>query len=294
MCNKEKCQKISIDEKERKVTAECVILVAKDFTMKGTDRMPEMDYELYMDTAVLAGKIMLESNAETYRVEETVTRILQMTNLELIDALALTTGLIATLDSPDMDAITVVKRIPTRSTNLNKITKVNDVSRQFTSGSITIQEAYYALQNIDEMQYHRWQQDFAMAAFVQAILVMYGGSLVDFLYLIPVSLLVSLVVHYGERWRIRAFILDMIASFFIALSTTIITGLVGIPLQGDLMIISAIMQLLPGTAMTNGVRDIFRGDYTSGGAKILEAFMIAIFIAIGIGLGLVLGGQIIR
>ena len=43
----------------------------------------KMDYELYMDTAVLAGKIMLESNAETYRVEETVTRILQKTELLL-------------------------------------------------------------------------------------------------------------------------------------------------------------------------------------------------------------------
>lgn len=27
--------------------------------------MAEIDYELYMDTAVLAGKIMLESSAET-------------------------------------------------------------------------------------------------------------------------------------------------------------------------------------------------------------------------------------
>ncbi|MDE1548980.1 threonine/serine ThrE exporter family protein [Jeotgalibaca caeni] len=255
--------------------------------------MPEMDYELYMDTAMLAGKIMLESNAETYRVEETVSRILHMTNLELIDALALTTGLVATLDNPDMDAITVVKRIPSRSTNLNKITKVNDISRQFTSGRITIQEAYYALQNIDELQYDRQQKAFAMIAFTQATLVMYGGSITDFLYLLPVSIFVAVVLHYGERWRVKSFILDMVACFIIALSTTLIAGFFDITVQGDLMIISAIMQLLPGTAMTNGVRDIFRSDYMSGGAKILEALMIGIFIAIGIGVGLVLGGRII-
>ena len=65
---------------------------------------PEMDFELYMDTAVLAGKIMLESNAETYRVEETVTRILNKTGLQMADALALTTGLVATLASPNMPA----------------------------------------------------------------------------------------------------------------------------------------------------------------------------------------------
>lgn len=256
--------------------------------------MPEMDYELYLDTAVLAGRIMLESNAETYRVEETVTRILHMTDLELIDALALTTGLIATLDGPKMHAITVVKRISTRTTNLNKITKVNDVSRQFTTGKITIQEANDALQNIDELQYNYWQRNIAIIAFVQATLVMYGGSLWEFIFVLPTSILVGLVIHYGRRWRMQPFILDMVASFFIAISTVLITNLAPVALRGDLMIISAIMQLLPGTAMTNGVRDIFRGDYMSGGAKILEALMIGIFISIGIGLGLVLGGRIIR
>ncbi|NMA72577.1 MAG: threonine/serine exporter family protein, partial [Bacteroidales bacterium] len=126
-----------------------------------------MDYELYMDTAVLAGKIMLESNAETYRVEETVTRILQKTDLEMIDAIAITTGLIATLDNSNMDAITVVKRISNRTTNLSKITRVNDVSRKFTEGSITIQEAYSFLQNIDDIQYNSFRKNLATFIFVQ-------------------------------------------------------------------------------------------------------------------------------
>jgi len=66
------------------------------------------------------------------------------------------------------------------------------------------------------------------------------------------------------------------------------------PIQPDTIIISAIMPLLPGTVLTNGIRDTFRGDYMSGAAKILEAFVIAIFIAIGIGAGLVVGGEVIR
>ena len=260
--------------------------------MKGDDSMPEMDYELYMDTAVLAGKIMLESNAETYRVEETVTRILKKTNLEMIDAIAITTGLIATLDSPNMDAITVVKRISNRTTNLNKITKVNDVSRRFTEGIITIQEAYSFLQNIDEIQYDAFRKNLAIFSFIQMILIMYGGKWIDFIFLLPISATVTLITHYGRRWMVRPFILDMVASFIIALLTSFITRVVPLGLQDDLLIVSAIMPLLPGTAMTNGVRDIFKGDYMSGGAKVLEAFVIAIFIAIGIGSGLVIGGRL--
>ncbi|UJF16514.1 threonine/serine exporter family protein [Jeotgalibaca sp. MA1X17-3] len=255
--------------------------------------MPEMDYELYMDTAVLAGKIMLESNAETYRVEDTVTRILQITNLEMIDALALTTGLIATLDSPHMHAITVVKRISNRTVNLNKITKVNDVSRRLTEGVITVHQAYDLLQNIDEIQYNEFQRDIAIIGFIQAIVLMFDGGKNEFISILPISIAVSIMIHFGRSWRVKPFILDMVASFVIALLATIISRYTPYPIQDDILIISAIMPLVPGTALTIGVRDIFRGDYMSGGAKILEALMIAIFIAIGIGTGLILGGQLL-
>lgn len=253
--------------------------------------MTNMHYELYMDTAVLAGKIMLESNAETYRVEETVTRILNLTELEMIDALALTTGLIATLDSPEMDAITVVKRISSRSTNLGNITRVNDISRRVTSGAITIEEAYQQLNKINGKNYNELFQSVSLIGFIQAIAIMYQGGWSEFKALIPVSLAVAIIRYYGNRWRATSFIVDMIASFVIALMTYSIGELISTPISQDIMIISAIMPLLPGTAMTNGVRDIFRGDYMSGGAKILEAFLIAVFVAIGIGFGLVLGGR---
>ena len=63
--------------------------------------------------------------------------------------------------------------------------------------------------------------------------------------------------------------------------------------QTDILIIACIMPLVPGTALTNGVRDIFRGDYTSGFAKLLEAIMIALFIALGIGSGLLLAQEVL-
>lgn len=254
--------------------------------------MSDMNYELYMDTAVLAGKIMLESNAETYRVEETVTRILNLTNLQTIDALALTTGLHATLDGPNMTPITVVKRISSRSTNLGNITRVNDISRRVTDGVITIEEAYEQLQNISGIIYGQWFQSISLIGFVQAIALMYKGGWLELSALLPISILIAIIQYYSNRWQITSFISDMFSSFVIALLTYYFGTVMSAPLSQDIMIISAIMPLLPGTAMTNGVRDIFRGDYMSGGAKMLEAFLIATFVAIGIGLGLVLGGRL--
>ena len=36
------------------------------------------DYKLLLDTAVLAGQIMLQNGAEIYRVEDTIQRILEL------------------------------------------------------------------------------------------------------------------------------------------------------------------------------------------------------------------------
>ena len=45
-----------------------------------------MDHKLVMDTAVLAGEILLKSGAETYRVEDTMKHILNTGNTETADS----------------------------------------------------------------------------------------------------------------------------------------------------------------------------------------------------------------
>lgn len=51
----------------------------------------------------------------------------------------------------------------------------------------------------------------------------------------------------------------------------------------DIMIISSIMLLVPGLAITNAIRDTVAGDYLSGVARATEAFLVALAIAAGIG-----------
>ena len=58
-----------------------------------------MDYKLLMNTAILAGEIMLKSGAEAYRVEDTIRRILNMAHVENVDTIVLMTGIVATLDN---------------------------------------------------------------------------------------------------------------------------------------------------------------------------------------------------
>lgn len=52
--------------------------------------------------------------------------------------------------------------------------------------------------------------------------------------------------------------------------------------------------LVPGVAITNAVYDTLHGDYISGAARMLEAFVTAAAIAIGVGLGMLLLRPLVR
>ena len=86
-----------------------------------------MDYKLVMNTAVLAGEMMLRSGAETYRVEDTINHILRTADTETVEASVMMTGIVATIGNPDMEPITVIKRVQKRGTNLNRIMRVNEI-----------------------------------------------------------------------------------------------------------------------------------------------------------------------
>ena len=66
-----------------------------------------------------------------------------------------------------------------------------------------------------------------------------------------------------------------------------------INLDMDIVIVSAIMPIVPGVAITNAIRDTLQGDYLSGCARILEAFLKAASIALGVGLGMSLFDMLI-
>lgn len=250
-----------------------------------------MDYRTLMDIAILAGKIMLESNAETYRVEDTMNHILKTSKFETTEALAIATGLIATLDDPSIDdPITIVKRIDSRDTNLNNIASVNTISRQLTNEEITIPEAYAALQDIKGVQYKRLYKDVAVAALAASFALLLGGGLFEILVAGINGGLLALALKGEKRLNMGSFVRNVLSSAVISVGAGLMQTFLFPTLNINIVITSTIMPLVPGTAITNAIRDTLQGDYMSGGAKALEAFVTALSIALGVAIGLVLIG----
>lgn len=244
-----------------------------------------MDYKLILNLSIKAGEIMLRSGAETYRVEDTMNYILRTACTESFEATVTMTSIAASISNPDMEPITMIKRVHERGTNLNRIMKVNELSRAYCGGNMTAAEAYAAMKEMGGKQYRTWLYNAATVVITAGFSPLFGGGALEMCGAALVGAVLSLIMTFGKKLQINGFILDALSSMGVALAAKLLQQVIP-SLNGDVVIISSIMPLVPGVAITNAVRDTLQGDYVSGGARILEAFLKAAAVALGVGVGI--------
>ena len=253
-----------------------------------------MNYKLLLETALLAGEVLLSSGAETYRVEDTMNHILKTSKVEHIDAIALMTGITVTLNDPQMDMpISMVRTIESRSTNMNNIIKVNAISRNYCAGIITLEEANEKLKCVKEKLYSRTEFNIATALVATGFAMMLGGSFLDVLVATLMGGWLAACITFAKIKKIDVLVQDVISCAGISFFTMLIRAYVLPSIDIDVVIVSALMPIVPGVAITNAIRDTLQGDYLSGNARILEAFLKAASVAVGIGLGMAIGGMVL-
>lgn len=253
-----------------------------------------MDYNLLADTAMLAGEIMLCSGAETYRVEDTMYHILKTSNIECTQVIALMTGIVVTLNDKSMEQpVTLMRRVNERSTNISNIVKVNDISRRYCAGKITLEEAYGELKRAKGKQYKRLVYNLATIGIAVGFVMMFGGSIFDVVAAAIVGAILACIITLGKVAKINGVLANVLSGLGIAILTVVVKRFLLPDITTDIVIVSAIMPIVPGVAITNAIRDTLQGDYLSGGARILEALLVAMAIAVGAGLGMLLIGGVL-
>jgi uncharacterized membrane protein YjjP (DUF1212 family) len=241
-------------------------------------------YEI-TQACLLAGKIMLENGAETYRVEDTMTRVADALGAPNSHSFVTPTGIIFSIDGPEQ--ATRLIRISERSTDLRKVTEVNAVSRRISQGELSVTEAYRLLEEIDAASpgYPLWFKILAAAVASGCFLIMFDGTWRDF---IPAFLFggagYSFLIYFHRLVPIK-FFAEFLASWLIGTLAYLFLK-VGLGHDLDKMIIGSVMPLVPGLLITNAVRDLMAGHFVSGLSKGAEAFLTAF--AIGAGIAFVL------
>jgi uncharacterized membrane protein YjjP (DUF1212 family) len=236
--------------------------------------------------AVCAGEIMLKNGAETYRVEDTIERICKAYGISNVESFVTPTGIFVTLDNENAceEPVTFIKRIKTRTIDLNKVSKVNTFSRSLTDSRYSIESGLKTLKGIESYpSYPKYIRVLCAGLASSFFGVLLGAGILDFLSSFTISMIVFLAVDYLEHNQANFFIQKALGSA-IASSLALLFVHLGFGVNFDKIIISSIMILLPGVAITNAVRDSISGDLISGTARGVEALIAAVSIASGVGI----------
>ncbi|WP_040206154.1 threonine/serine exporter family protein [Neobacillus jeddahensis] len=245
----------------------------------------EQTYDI-MEVCLLAGKIMLQSGGETYRVEDTMMRIAASYGIEKTHSYVTPTGIIFSAEGTEPTKTKLI-RISERSTDLKKVAMVNSVSRRISSGEVSMEQALTQLKEIDALNvtFPLRIQVAAAALASGCFMIMFNGEWNDF---IP-AVISGGAGYYGfvhfHRFVPIKFFSEFLASFVIGLLSLVFVQM-GVGHQLDKIIIGSVMTLVPGLLVTNAIRDLMAGHLVSGLSKGAEAFLTAF--AIGAGIAVVL------
>ena len=243
-------------------------------------QLGETRRELALDCFLLAGRIMMESGAETYRVEDTMIRMAVSQNMVNSHCFVTPTGI---MFSPSEELATRFVRINNRSTDLERVALVNSVSRKLVSGEYTLQQAYDEMLIIDQTNYRSsiWVQTLAASMASACFFILLGGSWINLPFAFVIGGIGFFIVEtILEETRVKIFA-EFIGAFVVGILASIAVY-TGFATNLDTLIIGSIMPLVPGLLITNAVRDLMAGHFVSGLSKGAEAFLTAFAIGAGI------------
>jgi len=240
-----------------------------------------LNYNLLMDLAIDLGYELAMSGAETFRVEESVTRLLAAYGVDS-DVFAIPNYLMITIRTDDGTPMTRMRRIGYHGNNMDSVEKFSNLSRRFVSQTPSLEDG------------HRWLADTRkscrcyprnvryLAHFIGAcgFGLFMGGTMIDGICAGFCGLLVGIVDHYLDGLKANQFFRTISSSFLMALLAYTF-GAFDIARNPDAVTIGALMLLVPGLLFTNAMRDIIYGDTNSGVNRIVQVFLIAAALSLG-------------
>lgn len=253
-------------------------------TEKKTPDTPVSPYEnQVLDFLTQMGEEMLRNGAELFRVEETLEKIAKAYGMAGFHSYVLANGLFASLDHNGKNLCAQVRSVPLSATHLGRVVALNDLSREIAEGRYTLEEAVAQLERVRQIPVSRPVAQIASAAVGCACYcVIFGGSWLDSLAAALAGAVLYLFLLSRTGKKMSRIMVNLAGS---ALVTALAVGLSQVfpALHFDKISIGSIIPLVPGIPLTNGIRDLFNGDYLSGTTRMIDAVLVGFCIAAGVG-----------
>ena len=240
-----------------------------------------MDYNTLLDMATDLGYELAMSGAETFRVEESISRVLQSYGLES-EVFAIPNYLIVSIITEDGQPITRMRRIGYHGNDLDSVEKFSGLSRAFCNRKPEPREGLKWLDHVRSQRQRYSLPIQFLGYFIGAggYGLFFGGNLMDGLCAGICGMLIGLIDRIMTDMKANPFFRTIAEAFLMAILAYGLSAL-GIAQRPDAVTIGALMILVPGLLYTNAMRDIIYGDTNSGVNRIVQVFLIAVAIVLG-------------
>ena len=242
-----------------------------------------MNYTLLMELVSRIGCGIAMGGAETYRVEESVNRILGAYGVQS-RVYSVPNSLIITILIPDQPPMTQLCRMERKGNDLDAVEQYSNLGRRICSQKPDLK---MAMEWLEETEHKRKQYKLPtlLAGYILVawgFSIFFGGSWLDSLCAAACGLLLGVAEHFMGKLQTNVFFRKIAAAFLMAALAYGVSAWGLIP-NVDAAVIGTLMLLVPGLLFTNAMRDIIFGDTNSGVSRVVETLLIAVAIALGTG-----------
>ena len=240
-----------------------------------------MNYSALLDLATDLGYELAMCGAETFRIEESINRILSTYGVTS-EVFAIPNCLIVSIETPEGKPMTRMRRIGYHGNDLDGVECFNAICRAICNRKPSMEEARDWLNSS-----HLIRRNYSLPLYLLGNILgafgfafFFGGNFQDACLSGICGLVLGLIGRFMGSMKTNPFFKTIASSFIMALLAYSMAGL-GMTNNVDTVIIGSLMILVPGLLFTNAMRDIIYGDTNSGVNRIVQVLLIAMAIALG-------------
>ena len=234
-----------------------------------------------LDLILDIGEQMMLSGAEVSRVEDSVNRLCIAYGADHAEVLSITTSLIVTVYMKEYGSITQTRRTTHFVSDMNRLDKMNALSRHICEKHLSLEEARREYDDIIKERPYRFLLRIVFYIIVAfSFALFFGGDFTDAAVSGAIAVAFCFFDYFATRFGVNnllsIFIMSLVGGFLASASVEM-----GLAHSISKVSIGDVMILIPGIVLTNSMRDMFGGDTITGGIRFIEALLTAATIAFG-------------
>lgn len=235
-----------------------------------------------LNIATDAAALLLEAGGETYRAEDCVVRLCAAWDLKGVECFAMPTGLIASVNGAGTPHSSIVRRIHSRSVDLERIAVVSALIARAEDGRLDSLSCRMAIDDLRSAPAPRLLSTLCASALCALFFtLLFGGGPVDALAAGATGALIAILRASLARKGISDFLMYIVCGS-LASAVGVLLFRLSLLETVDRMIIGSIMLLVPGLSTVTAIRDTIAGDLVAGVARLADAFITAAAISMGV------------